>query len=179
SKLVDLANIDYNDNYLFGGTQTDITPFSFDSGGAGGVAYSGNDKALQAKLSEISNMDISVTGEDLRNTEAGDLFKILQDTADAIRSDDSSAINTSIDKADEALSHVIDLAAKLGNNINRMDFLDEQLKGHAIDMEGEVSQLTDTDYIEAFSAIQKYETTYAAALSVHAKIIQTSLLDFL
>ena len=60
-----------------------------------------------------------------------------------------------------------------------MDFLDEQLKGHAIDMEGEVSQLTDTDYIEAFSAIQKYETTYAAALSVHAKIIQTSLLDFL
>ena len=65
SKLVDLANIDYNDNYLFGGTQTDITPFSFDSGGAGGDAYSGNDKALQAKLSEISNMDISVTGEDL------------------------------------------------------------------------------------------------------------------
>jgi flagellar hook-associated protein 3 FlgL len=178
-RLVDLGNTKFNGAHLFAGTKTSELPFEIDGAAQGGVRYDGNAKEIEAQISDTSRVSVSVSGSELRNSGSGDLFEIMQNTEDALRANDRAAINGQLDNIDDASNHVINLTSTLGSNTNRMDFLNEQLKGQAIDQDGERSRLIDTDFAEAFSNVQKYETSYQAALSVHSRIIQTSLLDFL
>lgn len=178
-KIVEMANSEFNGVHLFGGTKTEAAPFMIDDTATGGVSDTSNDKDLKTKITDTSNVAVSVTGNELRNTGSGDLFKVMQDMEDALRANDKAAINAELDSIDDSIDHVTNLTAVLGNNINRMDSISEHLEGQTIDQKGEVSRLTDTDFAEAISNVQKHETTYQAALSVHSRIIQTSLLDFL
>lgn len=178
-KIVELGNTDFNGTHLFAGTKTDAPPFTLDAAATGGVSDTSNNKALKTQITDTSRVAVSVTGDKLRDTGSGDLFGIMQNMEDALRANDQTAVNASIDTASDAIDHVTRLASGLGSNINRMDFLAGQLEGQAITQEGEISRLTDTDYAKAISNVQKYETSYQAALSVHSRIIQTSLLDFL
>ncbi len=178
-KIVDLGNTEFNGSHLFAGTKTSEPPFTIDASAPGGVRYDGNAKEIVAQISDTSRVSVSITGSELRNTGSGDLFEIMQNTEDALRANDQAAINGQLDAIDDATNHVINVTSVLGSNTNRMDFFNEQLKGQAISQDGEKSRLVDTDFAEAFSNIQKYETSYQAALSVHSRIIQTSLLDFL
>lgn len=178
-KLVTLGNTEFNDIYLFGGTKTKTQPFQLDSSAPHGVKYAGNDSALRTKISDISSVKISVTGKDLTTMQGKDLFAILDNMAKALRANNTAKINAGIQSAEKAIDHVVDLASELGVNVSRMEHLKTKLNDHAIDMKQEVSRLIDTNYVKAFSMVQRYKTTYKAALSVHANIIQTSLLDFI
>lgn len=178
-KIVEMGNTEFNGAHLFAGTNSDTPPFALDATAPGGVSDTSNAKSLDTQISDTSRVAVSVTGDKLRNTGSGDLFEIMQNMEDALRANDATAVNATLDTADSAINHVTSLASGLGSNINRMEFLDEQLKSQVITQEGEISELTDTDYAEAISNVQKQETSYQAALSVHSRIIQTSLLDFL
>jgi len=65
NQLLDLANTRVNGQYLFGGTKTDIKPFSFnDPANPTAVVYSGNDDAFTLKTGKDSNMVVGYAGED-------------------------------------------------------------------------------------------------------------------
>lgn len=178
-KIVDLGNTEFNGAHLFAGTKSGTPPFKLDAAATGGVSDTSNSKKLESQISDTSRVAVSITGDKLRNTGNGDLFEIMQTMEDALRANDTATINTMIDTANAAIDHVTTLTSGLGSNINRMEFLEEQLKSQVITQKGEISRLTDTDYAEAISNVQKYETSYQAALSVHSRIMQTSLLDYL
>jgi flagellar hook-associated protein 3 FlgL len=176
-KLVDLANSKFSGTYLFSGTKTDETPFSINS--TGDVNYAGNDNPLKTQISDISNVSVSVTGKDLRTTKAGDLFDIMNVVKTDLKNNDTKAIKNRLDDIDTAFNHVTSLSTDLGNHINQMKFLNDQNKSREIDQKGRVSQLIDTDYSNAILNMQKHEISYQAALEVHSKIANMSLMNYL
>ncbi|SMO58731.1 flagellar hook-associated protein FlgL [Fodinibius sediminis] len=178
-QMIDLANSKYNNTYLFAGTNSDTVPFTPDGTATGGVADSSTSQPLKIQLSSHATIETSITGSDLRDTDAGDLFEVFESVENALRNDDTTALKNTMGDIETATDHIIGLTSGIGSNINRMQFVTNQIESQSINQEAEISQLTDTDYAEAISNFQKHETTYNAALNVHARITQTSLLNYI
>lgn len=178
-KMVDLGNTKFNGVYLFAGTKTAQSPFSIDSGSPGGVLGRSNNNNLKIQVSDTSTISISVTGKSLRNTGAGDLFEIMQKIGDALRNNNTSVIEDTMDNVNKAYNHVLGLTSTIGNHINRMKFLNHQMKSQELYQKGRNSRLVDADLSNVILNIQKYQTSYQAALAVHSQIIQMSLVNYL
>ena len=115
----------------------------------------------------------------MRNTPEGDLFEILGNVEQALRNNDIDALNGMIPDADSAIEHVTDVTSRLGNNINRMDYMFEQYEASKITKQADISGLVDTDYAQAFSDLQRIEVAYESAMAVHTTMFKNTLLDYL
>lgn len=125
------------------------------------------------------SLDISVNGVELMDTDAGDVFGIINNIIDALDADDTNALSQLLTDADTAIEHVSNQAAKIGTNINRMDFLFEQYESSKIAQRAEISNLVDTDYAETFSDLQRNQIAYESAMAVHSTMFSNTLLDYL
>lgn len=175
-RIVDSLNSQYGDRYLFAGTNSGDKPFEL----AGGVVTNNsNNKAPHIVAADGVEIDISITGQEIANTGAGDLFDIIGNVEDALRNNDDEALNDLLPDGDETIEHVTNLTSKLGDNINRMDFMFEQYESTKITQESDVSELVDTNYAEAFSKLQRNQVAYESAMAAHSKMFKNVLLNYI
>ncbi len=176
NQVVDSLNIQYGNRYLFGGTNSGEKPFEL----AGGtVTNNSNDKAPHIVAADGVEIDISITGEEFVDSPGGDVFQFLGDVEDALRNNDDDQINDMLEDADQVINHATDLTSKLGDNINRMDFMFEQYESTKITQESDISELVDTNYAEAFSDMQRNQVAYESAMAVHSKMFENTLLNYI
>lgn len=175
-QIVDGLNIQYGERYLFAGTNSGNKPFEL----AGAVVTNNsNNKPPHVIAADGVEIDISITGNDIADTPAGDLFTFLGDVENALRNNNNDQLNTLLDDADNVINHVTDLTSKLGDNINRMDFMFEQYESTKISQQSDISELVDTNYAEAFSDMQRTQVAYESAMAVHSKMFENTLLKYL
>ena len=175
-QVVDSLNIQYGERYLFAGTNSGEKPFEL----AGGtVTNNSNDKPPHVVAGDGVEIDISITGEDIADTPAGDLFGFLGDVETALRNNDDEQVNNLLEGADDVINHVTDLTSKLGDNINRMDFMNEKYESTKVTQESDISELVDTDFAQAFSDMQRTQVAYESAMAVHSKMFKNTLLNYL
>lgn len=176
--LANSLNLSYGDRYLFAGTNSDQEPFEVDET-TGNVTNNSNANGPIIKAGDGVNIEFSVTGTELANTPAGDIFTVLNDLEAAFRANDQQTINDYLGNMDDVIEHVTDLTSKLGNNINRMEYMYEQYESSKITQNADVSKLVDTDFAEAFSEMQRNQVAYESAMAVHTTMFQNTLLDYL
>lgn len=176
--LANSLNLSYGDRYLFAGTNSDQQPFEVDEA-TGIVTNNSNANGPIIKAGDGVNIEFSVTGTELANTPAGDIFTVLNDLETAFRANDQQTINDYLGNMDDVIEHVTDLTSKLGNNINRMEYMYEQYESSKITQNADVSKLVDTDFAEAFSEMQRNQVAYESAMAVHTTMFQNTLLDYL
>lgn len=177
--LVNTLNVSSGDRYLFAGTNSDTIPFELDDSVPGGVQNNSTNTNPKVLVGDGVSLDISVSGVELTDTDAGDLFGIIDNIITALDADDTAALSQLLPDTDTAIEHVSNQAAKIGTNINRMDFLFEQYESSKIAQRAEVSNLVDTDYAEAFSDLQRNQIAYESAMAVHSTMFSNTLLDYL
>lgn len=177
--IVSTLNLSYGDRFLFAGTNSGDKPFDLDATVPSGVKNNSNNSAPEVLVGDGVSVEMSVTGVALTNTASGDLFEVLNSIEQALRNNDVQAIGAVIPTTDDLIEHVTDLTAKLGNNINRMEFMYERYEQFRITQKSDISSLVDTDFAQALSDLQRVETTYEAAMAVHSKIFNNNLLDYL
>ena len=176
--LANSLNLSYGDRYLFAGTNSDLQPFEVDEA-TGNVTNNSNANGPIIKAGDGVNIEFSVTGTELANTPSGDIFTVLNDLEAAFRANDQQTINNYLGNMDDVIEHVTDLTSKLGNNINRMEYMYEQYESSKITQNADVSKLVDTDFAEAFSEMQRNQVAYESAMAVHTTMFQNTLLDYL
>ncbi len=177
--LVFTLNVSSGDRYLFAGTNSDQKPFEFDTLAPGGVANNSNDTPPESLVADGVKMEISVSGTELRDTDAGDTFEVIGNIEQALRDNDTTAINSMLTDIDKVIEHTTLVTAKLGNNINRMEFMYEQYESSKIGKEADISELVDTDYAQAFSDLQRIQVAYESAMAVHTTMFSNSLLNYI
>lgn len=177
SQIVDSLNIQYGERYLFGGTNSGQKPFELAANGD--VTNNSNDKAPHVVAADGVEIDISITGEEIADSPAGDVFQFIGNVEDALRNNDNGQLNNLLDDSDQVMNHVTDLTSKLGDNINRMDFMFEQYESTKITQESDISELVDTNYAEAFSDMQRNQVAYESAMAVHSKMFENTLLNYI
>ncbi|MEX2600483.1 MAG: hypothetical protein WD355_02465 [Balneolaceae bacterium] len=177
--LVDTFNLSYGDRYLFAGTNSAVAPFENDELAVGGVESHSNTTAPNILAGDGVQVDISVTGTELRDTGSGDMFEVIQQIEDALLDDDTDALNGLLDDMDGLIDHATHLTSRLGGNINQMEFMFERYESSAIYQKSDISELVDTDYAQAFSDLQRTQVAFESAMAVHSTMFGNSLLDYL
>lgn len=177
--MVSTLNMSYGDRYLFAGTNSGEKPFVLDDSAPGGVLNQSNGKAPMIVAADGVKVDISVTGQELTQSQAGDMFELLSQIEQGLRDNDSSVINGLLGSVDEMIDQVSIVTSRLGGNINRMEFMFEQFESAKIGLQADISRLVDTDYAQAISDMQRNQIAFESAMAVHTRMINNTLLDYL
>ncbi len=177
--IYNTLNLSYGDRYLFAGTNSAVKPFEADDTAPGGIANNSNATAPSVLAGDGVKLDISISGEELRNTDAGDLFEIIGNIETALMDNDRESLNGLLTDIERSIEHVTTLNARMGSNINRLELMFDQYESFKITLNSQVSELADTDYAQAFSELQRTQTAYEAAMAVHSTMFGNTLLNYL
>jgi flagellar hook-associated protein 3 FlgL len=138
----------------------------------------------------VLNVDVRnlvTTGDELVKHEGTfDAFTVLATLRDLLRNQDGLPDQVVRDRAaamlgeiDGAHDAVLDGLRELGFRSSSMEVLGNRVAGLQLSRTESLSALQDTDMAAAILDLQRQDTAYQAALQIGARVIQTSLQNFL
>ncbi|QBK25341.1 flagellar hook-associated protein FlgL [Ureibacillus thermophilus] len=167
--LRDLANTKVSDKYIFSGTNT-FTPV-FDSSG------NVNEHSVSIEVFDGITLNVNIAGKTL----FGNIDTFMNDFSKTLLDPNSSGedISKKLGDLDNHISAVLAARADVGARQNRVELMTNRLSSHEINITKRLSENEDVDYAEAITKMITSESIHQAALSVGAKIIQQTLVDFI
>ena len=179
SRMVDLANTVHDGRFLFGGTATVQTapPFARNAADTG-VDYSGNLDTFSVKIGPTSDVQVNTDGFSLFKGQQ-DVFQVLYKLRDSLNQNDPATVNDLITDVDASFQQVNGIEGSMGGRIQRLDLARSQLENTKVYLGDLVSQAEDADMAEVITKMNMTETALQAGLQSGAKVMQTTLLDFL
>ena len=108
-----------------------------------------------------------------------DLFNTIDETIVNLENQDIDALSTQIGQFDELISHVTTHVTEIGLTNNRLNFLEEKHENSKILLNAELSGWVDTDYAETVSKLQRTEIAFQSAMTIHTKMFNESLINYL
>jgi flagellar hook-associated protein 3 FlgL len=175
-QLIQLANTEVGNSYIFAGHQTRTAPFSRDADY--NAAYHGDDGRIEIIVGEETTIRINVTGEEAFDSTVN-VFDVLRDLKDGLEADDTAAIAGQLGQIDGALEQVTAIRADVGARLNRLESTRNYYAAYRLNIEERLSSVEDADLAEAMTDLTLQETAYQASLAAAARIIQPSLIHFL
>ena len=184
-QIQDVANTKVGDRYIFSGTKTGQPLF------INGALNNGNINAEEVKIEVYEGIEMKV------NTPGMDLFKSVDDmmgkisglldpnrvplaTSDEISSTLGGFTSTSTtDDITTMHNKILETQADVGARQNRVEMMENRLAIREISVTKQLSDNEDVDYSKAITEMVTSESIHQAALSVGAKIIQQTLVDFI
>jgi flagellar hook-associated protein 3 FlgL len=169
SNVLDIYNTRYLDRPVFGGT----TPgdVAVDASGT----YVGDEAPVEVRISRDATVRVDVQGTAV----AADTVPALLDQL-ALEVPTAPGVTTaSFDALDAARSKVLQSMGDVGARAARVDTSRTQVDSLRLDLQSRVSQNEDVDLPETIMNLQAQQVAYQSALGAAAKIMQTSLADFI
>ena len=167
-QIQDLANTKNGDKYIFSGTKTS-TPLHGENGYPTGD-LTGFDKSVEIEVFDGVSMKV--------NTNTMEMFKDIDDMFAGMEADDFD-FDAAITTVDGNMDKVLTTRADIGARQNRVEMMTSRLSAQEISAKKMMSENEDIDYEKAITEMLTHEAIHRAALSVGARIIQPSLVDFL
>ena len=187
------SNTQTASGYTFGGTISDKAPFSptlNEAGEISSVTYTGNQSVSPTNIDPESTINAMTIGANTANTgppglfidqrNEADFFGHLIALRDHLRAGDTASIQQSDIKAlendeDNFLFHL----SATGSLQSRIELGQARLTEQAQNVAIQTSDLTDADLAETLVSLNQAQTAYQAALQSGAKILGSSLMDYL
>jgi len=175
-QVVQLANTSYQGSYVFGGTAVTSAPFT---AGANGVAYNGNDGVNQAAIADGRSIQTNVPGSQLFQQAGSDVMGSLQQLITALQSGDSTATSNATTAVSNALNYLSAQRVFYGNSMNEITDEQTTLNQQSTDLKSQENTLVGADMAQAALAVTQAQTTHDAVLAAAARLLPTTLLDYL
>ena len=195
-QLVSEANSQYNGVYVFAGQWTQTMPFD-DIQGPGGITTSVS-QAVTSPLGEIFReinvgdlIAINIPGDELfmpdGEGEMTDLFWVAMGIRDFLNNhnevppsyEDVENINELLEALEALRERVVGFQTMVGARVDRMNNVSSQLLNTNLTLTDSLSDIADTDMVQATMDLQMDQVAYQATLNVGALVLQPSLLDYL
>ncbi len=184
-QLVDIANSTLNGKYIFNGEQYNTKPYDFAKGADGTYDISKpittDAGQIQFIVGEDVRMPISTTGNDVfGNTgDADNLFAIINNLSAGLKAGDLKAVSGQLDVIDTRMETILSARSEIGAKTNRVELMQDRLSDLNINLTDLQAKTEDADYEGLIMNSKIQENIYNASLSVGAKIISTTLVDFI
>lgn len=175
SEVLGYANTTYGSRSVFNGTADGK---AYDATGA----YLGNGSAVIRDVAPSTTIAVNLTGPQIFGTAGGpvgDLFQVLDRLSAAITSGDNAAIATEHTNLDAKTAQMSAATVELGTRAARLEDTKSRVQDSQLLLKNQLSQVEDTDIVDALINVKAQENSYQAALQVAANIIPVSLLDYL
>lgn len=180
-QLVDVGNTQVAGNYIFNGQRTSTPPLSLQTNPDGTTAVNVNTAATnnqyKVQINDGVQMAINVDPTTVFTSKLFSDINTLQQrlTGKAPASD----LTNSISDIDSHLSEINAARSDLGARTDRMDLVKNRLSQQSQDATTIMSNNEDADYTKTLVELNQEQSVHQAALSVGAKMIQPTLVDFL
>ncbi|WP_342563314.1 flagellar hook-associated protein FlgL [Paenibacillus sp. FSL R7-0345] len=195
-QLVDIGNSQFNGKFIFNGQNYDIKPFDFSTGEDGYLDYSGaslvvTDHGLvNYSVGDSVQLPINVTGNEVFGSstvkedgtveaDKDNIFAVIDRISAALVSGDTAAISSELSNLDDRINKMLAVQANIGAKVNRIELMENRLGDLEVNLTDLQSKTEDGDYAEMLMQSKIQENIYNASLSVGAKIIQSTLVDFI
>lgn len=109
---------------------------------------------------------------------ARDVFRLLEETAQAIEARDHDAIDELISQIDLAVGNTAGVRGTYGARARQVITLGRSLDDQAVDLTIRLSDIEDADLAQAALELGRAQTVYNAALAAGARLYERNLFDF-
>ncbi|MGG0284958.1 flagellar hook-associated protein FlgL [Peribacillus butanolivorans] len=171
--LVSIGDTQIGGKYIFNGQNTNMKPSSVKDGD-GNILYGTG--AINLEVFSGITIQINTDGSKL----FGDALAIggsIDQTIDAL--ENGGDVSSTLEGIDETINTFLAMQAQVGARQNRIELMTDRLKQQEVFATEILSKNEDVDIEKAIMDLTTQESIHSAALSVGARIIQPSLLDFL
>lgn len=176
-QLVIIGNSEFNGKHIFNGQMTETPPYSPETAGTT-VTDSGK---IKFEIGVGVKIDANVTGETIFGSQddTDNAFKVMNDLRVALKDGNFQTINHTIGQLDTRINKFLEVRADVGAKMNRVQLSLGRLEDININLQSLQSKVEDADMAQLITTLKTDENVYQASLSVGAKIIRPSLIDFL
>jgi len=198
-QIINLGNTTYSGKYIFSGKKTDEKLFIFDTDPAVNdyvynVGLTNNidpnviDDKIQFEVGVNEKIEINSLGFEIfdlppsTSATAGDkpgIIAMINGILTDLDTGNSAGLSAAIANVDSYINVNLTARSDIGAKMNRMELVQNRIADDKINYSKLRSQLEDADMGEVIMQLMKEENVYRASLSVGARVIQPTLLDFL
>ena len=181
ASLLAMANTKAQGKFIFGGSQTQSTPFA---DVAGTVNYSGNGNSIDLRVAAQATMATNIPGDSVfygtgGQNSATDIFKLVSDLSTGLKNNDTAAIQAATANLDGVLANYNRVLAVIGGRQSSLNSLKDTLSGFNITLQSMQEGMQATDYPKAMTEYTNDTTIQSVTLSAMAKSSKTNLFDYL
>jgi flagellar hook-associated protein 3 FlgL len=177
AQMIQVGNTQYNGRYIFAGFKTTTQPFSETNN-----SYSGDNGVIEFEVGAGGNkIAVNVTGDKVFDVSGGtsQLLTVMDKLKNALDSGDHQAVSNLIVDVDKQMENVLAVRAEVGAKSNRIDLIKNRLQDDNYNFTALLSKNEDADLAQVITNLKMDENVYRASLAAGARIMQSSLIDFL
>ena len=171
-QVLQIANYQLNDKYIFAGDMIDTTPFN-----AAGV-YAGDNGNADYIIGKNAQVDIAADGGNIFQG-AADIFAVLDTLETELLADNATGITNQIIPIDNAIDNINTIRAQNAGDYKRLEATENHYAYFKVNVEELMSSTEDADLAEAIIDFKAQQTTYESTLATSSMIMQKSLVDFI
>ncbi|GIP19090.1 flagellar hook-associated protein FlgL [Paenibacillus montaniterrae] len=175
-QMITVGNSTYDGRHIFNGQKTDVKPYSSDA------ANDNTDMGIYyLNVSPSVTVEVSIPGEKVFG-EAGaadNIFKLFDDIAEHLENDDQAALSGSLGNIEAAVERISLSLSEVGARMNRFELIENRIGDEKVSLTTLRSSVADVDMADAIIQLQLQQNVLQASLSVGARVMQTSLLDYI
>ena len=186
-ELLSLANTqDANGNYVFAGSN--VQTKAFDENADGDIIYQGDKTQTSVDISDQRRLVLNRAGDEVfasvdrvvdGDTQDINFFKVIDDFAQALATDDENALNLGLEEISSITEGMGASIADLGARISTVSNQREILEDTNLRYQDLLSNAQDLDYATAVTKLSAELLSLEAAQASFAKISQLSLFNYI
>lgn len=166
-----IANSSHNDRYIFGGTNTKNKPYD------GGV-WQHNQENILYEVGIGVKIPVNLTAEEVFVD--ADIMGALQNIVTHLANNDIQELgNGDLDAIQQGIDQVLACRSKVGASINRLEMTISRLEEQEMNYSSLQAEVDGVDPAQLIMELKNSENVYRASLSVGARVIMPTLVDFL
>lgn len=194
--MVKIGNDTYIGRHIFSGFKTDEKYLNDD--GTTNLKDIGGQK-IEYQVGVSAKVTVNVTGEqvfgglvdvvdesgnvvvdgDGNPVKKNEIFKTMDDLIGAMKNGDSSKISNLLGDLDKDIENLLQVRGEVGAKMNTVEVIKDRAEEMTLNFTSLLSKTEDTDMGEAVMKLNILESVYKASLSIGARVIQPTLVDFL
>ncbi|WP_282033773.1 flagellar hook-associated protein FlgL [Metabacillus indicus] len=172
--LVGSANTQVAGNYIFNGTETKKAPVTLNADGT--VTVLVDKSPFEVEVSKGVSLKANINSDNVFSEE---LFTVVGSIEKALTSGDASGLDGLLSDLDRKMDAMTAERAELGARYNRLELIEDRVMKQEVVSTRILSENEDADLEKVIISLTAQESLHRAALSVGARIMQPTLMDFL
>ncbi len=179
SSVVSQANLSYEGAYVFGGTASTTVPYTASTTSPSGYAYNGNNGVNSVAVGDPLSVQVNVPGSQIFSNSSSDVLGSLSSLVSALQSGNAASIQTATSAVSSALSYVSQQRVFYGNAESQLNSQETYLQQETVSLTSQQTNLVGVNMAQAATALARAQTANSAALAAAAKVLPTTLLNYL
>jgi len=179
SGVVSNANLSYQGVYVFGGTNNLQVPFTSDGGNPPTYTYHGNSETNSVEIGEGLSVQTNVPGDQLFQKTNASVLGSLQQLATALETGTGTDVGNATNQVSQALSYLSQQRVFYGNSMSQLNSQESFLQTESVNIKSQENSLVGADLAQVTTMFSQAQTAHDAALAAAARVLPTTLLDYL